>query len=775
MKIKLYKEIKELLNYYEYFPFNGKITDDDIRQVFNGNVQISDECRELTENFLNSDDIDKTFEDYISEEYLHMKPEEVTENVLEFVRNGIYDERIISSVKNVSSLLDNFDKLEPKERTELISLIKTDDIIKYLNENGTQKEIILELYRMIDSDKFIINNLENLNSDSDKAKILLYSNTNKIKMLSLIENQYYRNLVIKQESEFGFETKDLIKSIAEYEIVKKQFDELETEEEKAEFVTTLDDYDMRLDFLNQIKAKENRNIVINSFHATIDPKLKGQVDLVQTMIKEYFEDTLGDRLDDSKRERLEIIFRKTDVTFDQLENSINGQANFIFDNIKISNRHKNNINKTLGFIAHEYQHLLSRFDYKTTKSFTSKVMDEGMGDTFADLVINHYLKKHGEIRIDGKKVRVESPYQAFSGYNFENGWPRTILYGLSKSGKDIDALAEYTLGDKRKFAEMVFGEENVSKRHVDQFGIPNIDTNLKELYDSPQMNFSDIDFNSIYAKRNFILPLYELQNRLNSKGIDIDIIDTGKHSYYANYIGNRYFDNRKLYEISREEMKEFKDLLIAQTNPRGNSNIINYDEFYNNKIDVLSEDEIKNYSFEILDTSLALWSDLRSAGTNIEEVLGIAFKKEIDLVQNGQPLGESLRKYKRIIPDYLNLIDPKINASNMFIYDFINDLKFAYLEQIKDNIENGKVQDVIEALKDKEDSRIYIDSDIGEILEDYNIFVKSKENLFSQEEVSKGVIKLYSIELVDEASKKVSVDRNRTIESNKGENPHNYI
>lgn len=760
MKVELYKMMNQFLEYYRWYNFEGKISQNDISNIFyDDKIEIPQEDIKFIEDMLNSNDRDTFLQNHITQEYAKMNEEEVSKNILEFIKEGIVDLRIISEVKDVNNLLDNLSELETEnERMNLISYIKLEDIVNYLNENGKQKEIILEL-ASYSSENFIEKLLKDLQNDSDKAKVLLYSNIDKDKMLSLIETPYFRNQLIKQTSEDNLDIEKLVKNIDKYNITKEVFNKLETEEEKAKFITTLDDCDMRLDFLEKIESKTNRDIVINSFNAEIDPEIKGQVDIVQKMIREYFEDNLGDSFDESKKERLEIIFRKSSVNFGELERNVNGRANWLADDIKISNRHKLNTNKTLGFLVHEYEHLLSHFDHKTKKTIISKTIDEGMADLFGDLVINHYLEKHGKIEIDGKKVRVDNPYETYSGYNFENAWSRTIIYGLSERGKDAEAVGEYILGDKRKFCELVFGKECTDKRGKDQFGTPDLDTDQVELYNSTKMDFSNIDFNSIYAKRNFILPIYELQNRLQSK--DIDIIQTAQegNSYFAKYIGNQYFDNRKIYEISREEMQEFNDLLVGQTNPIGESNIIKYMEFYDEKVKELSEDEIQEYSFEILDTALGMWSNIKSAGVDMERVLNSALAKETEKAMRGQSLEESLKKYRKIVPDYLEKINANNSDENKYIHDFVNDLKFSYIEQIGDALENGENQRVLNALKDEKSGEYYLDYDIEETLKQYDVKIDKRPRIsFSENEVCRNVIRSVSIDLVDEASDEVHID-----------------
>lgn len=67
-------------------------------------------------------------------------------------------------------------------------------------------------------------------------------------------------------------------------------------------------------------------MIIASFKNEIDPTIKPQVELIQQMIKEFFEDNLENGLDDEKKEKMNIIFNKADVYFDQLKGSVNRKS-----------------------------------------------------------------------------------------------------------------------------------------------------------------------------------------------------------------------------------------------------------------------------------------------------------------------------------------------------------------------------------------------------------------------------------------------------------------
>ena len=748
MRLELYKAMKfinEML-WYEKEKYGwdepkekAEIDRDYLLKLFNennffetNNIQLSNDEFDFLIKYSNAKDQGEYLKEYLTKEYSNMNEKELCEEIIYALNNDMSDIFYNTDGLEIetSLLFDRINSFNDNAKNRLLHMIEYEDVINYINANGSKKDEILKLayemnydYLSYESDTAI----RDLKYDEDKTKAIILANIkddSKKENLSLIKNSFYRNLIVKQMSRTIYKKDELLAQVDEFENIKTEFDKIETEEEKAKFITTLQDYDMRLELLSNIKEKENRKLVINSFECEIDEELKPKVDLVQKMIREYFEDTLQDKFDDPKRERMEIIFNKSDVAFKELENSTNGKADCLLDNIIISIRHKNNINNTIGFLIHEYEHLLSRYQYKTTAFATSNTIEEGTADLFSDLVINHYLEKHGKIELNGKRIRVDEPYETYSGYSFENAWQRTILSGLEKSGKDGEALGEYILGDKYKYLEMTLGKEIAEQKEVDNFGMPNLETNWEEIYQSPKTDFSEIDKDSIYARRNFILPMYQLQNKLTSKGINI--LD-GQH-YLARYIGNQYFDERKLFEISREEMEEFFGLYVKQQMPYDSSKsaVVEYDEFWNSKIQELSEKEIHDYSFEILDTIIGMTgkSGNIQIGTDAEKIIDELTQREIELAEEGQSIEKTIMKYKRIIPDYLRIINPENGDSNRYANDYIKNLKFTYIEQIRESLERAQSQEVINALTDEQQEKIYLDSDIEKMLSEYGVKIR---------------------------------------------------
>lgn len=403
-----------------------------------------------------------------------------------------------------------------------------------------------------------------------------------------------------------------------------------------------------------------------------------------------------------------------------------GIANHVFDYININDRHINNISSTLGFLLHEYSHLFIKYSNKYNCTPTSFSIEEGTCDLFADLVMNHYIEKHNQIQLGERKIRIEYPYSTYSLYDFENAWQRTILAGLEGKGKNpIEALSEYMLGDKYKYIEMYLGKEKARTKKLDQFGVPNCETNYDEIYSSDEMDFSEIDENSIYARRNYILPIFEIQNYLNETN---DYILNG-NSYNVIDIAPKYFKGRKLYEISREEMAKFYKLYLSQIIPQKGkaSTVCNFYEYFDNEIQSIKQEEIFNKSFQLLDAFLGIINKDTKLGRTSEEILQSLVDREIELIQEEQPLRESLRKYARLIPDYLAQINNETSFENIFFIDRIKDLQFYYLEQLREKLEDGKNEEIISALTDNTTGEIFSDSAIRKLLLEYDIRLEPKD------------------------------------------------
>lgn len=637
---------------------------------------------ELVEDLLNQQECYDLLINKMKKDFKGKSPEELSQELEEFLTDVECYGDLVKAIPDLKLVLDKLETLSDDEKFTLLSNIPQEYLIKYINDKGQASDEILVFlanpnYHMFDSTsqflEFRTNTMESLDSDLNRAKILLFGGD--ITFLPYIQDLYYRNQIVKAKSEFNFSTEDLLGEIEIYNAHLKKLSEIEDENARAEYISTIEDNDMKQALLETLEEKDNRMLVIESFLREVDPEIASLDELVRTMITEFFEDRLGENYTDEKRERLQNVFARTDVCFEELYQTENGKANHVLKRTSISNKHKNSINRNIGFLIHEYAHHFSFFDYSYTADGTCTDIEEGMADTFSDLVVNHYLSRHKYVILDGKKVRIDSPYFTYSGYDTENAWARTMLAGLESKGRDIDAMAEYLLGNKNKFAEMIWGRETAESKNCTKFGETLIYTNVSELYYSKTLDFSNIDENSIYYRRNCILPFYQIQKRIGGKEDLVSAALTGNR-YLASDIANQYFNGKKFYELPEAEFERFMRLIDGQLEQNGGLGIIiDIDIWKNEIINTLTDQEIKEFSFEILERISAIWGKTINAGTNLERVMRLALEEETRKIAEGQSIDISRAKRNVIMERYAECFTEN-SESNMYINDYINDFCF---------------------------------------------------------------------------------------------------
>lgn len=542
------------------------------------------------------------------------------------------------------------------------------------------------------------------------------------KELSTINNLYYRiNILLEVSSGRSSSVNSQIP------VVMMQFHQLEqylrglpTERERTSIIKRYPDDFAKIALLRQIKKSQNRQEIIDSLSCEIDPKIRPYVNLVQNMIKEYFQDIAGKNFDTKKRERLNMTLNMFNVKYkSSLPNGLNGVTDSAQKVIIINSKVGKNINELINDLLHEYGHALSAFYDAYTGYAHDKIIDEGMQDLFSDIVMNHYIKKHTYIKIEGRKVRINTTNNdIYSAYNEENAIIRSILYPLSREkNKAETVMMEYILGDKNKFWEMILGREC----EKDISGNPDVKLATKDIYRLNPESYKKIDDSSIFSKRNPLIYLFELQNKLEKYGIDFFSMKANE-PFSSIEIGNMYFENKKLYEIPKEEMKRFCKLY----NVLKKVYITDIIEFRNFKLKELTDEEINQYSFEILEGSLPLW-DFNVLGTINTDLLSKTIEIEDEKAREGQSLQTSIEKYKKIIPEAIEVLDNRMQKtyeSNRNVLDLIKNLQFTYITQIEDALEQGKKDEVLECLINKKTGEIFLDNEIQEVLEHFGFNLK---------------------------------------------------
>ena len=338
MNIKILLKMKEIRNYYNYFSSNNDVSfRDELIKITNyDNIEYSEEELLLMEQYIKSDNPNKIIKELLITEYARMDPKKIIENIFELAKEDYLDKEILEAIPTNIDILDYVELNNKKINLEIFKSIEPERIIEYINKDKSNKKNILKLLSElgpIDQKQYqsysIIKAHEILNkltSDEDRTSMILLMNFNddlKRELLHTVKNSYYRNLIVKQTSEYNFKITELLDEMDEFKNIKQNFEKIEDEEERSKFICDVENHSIRLELLNSIKLRKNRDIVINGFENEIDPRIKLQVELVQQMIREFFEDELDNGLDDEKKEKMNIIFNKADVSFKKIDGGCN--------------------------------------------------------------------------------------------------------------------------------------------------------------------------------------------------------------------------------------------------------------------------------------------------------------------------------------------------------------------------------------------------------------------------------------------------------------------
>lgn len=338
MNIKILLKMKEMRNYYNYFSSNNDVSfRDELIKITNyDNIEYSEEELLLMEQYIKSDNPNKIIKELLITEYAKMDPKKIIENIFELAKEDYLDKEILEAIPTNIDILDYVEINNKKINLEIFKSIEPERIIEYINKDKSNKKNILKLLSElgpIDQKQYqsysIIKAHEILNkltSDEDRTSMILLMNFNddlKRELLHTVKNSYYRNLIVKQTSEYNFKITELLDEIDEFKNIKQNFEKIEDEEERSKFICDVENHSIRLELLNSIKLRKNRDIVVNGFENEIDPRIKLQVELVQQMVREFFEDELDNGLDDEKKEKMNIIFNKADVSFKKIDGGCN--------------------------------------------------------------------------------------------------------------------------------------------------------------------------------------------------------------------------------------------------------------------------------------------------------------------------------------------------------------------------------------------------------------------------------------------------------------------
>ena len=334
MNIKILLKMKEMRNYYNYFSSNNDVSfRDELIKITNyDNIEYSEEELLLMEQYIKSDNPNKIIKELLITEYAKMDPKKIIENIFELAKEDYLDKEILEAIPTNIDILDYVELNNKKINLEIFKSIEPERIIKYINKDESNKKNILKLLSELGPidqkqyQSYSIIKAHELTSDEDRTSMILLMNFNddlKRELLHTVKNSYYRNLIVKQTSEYNFKITELLDEIDEFKNIKQNFEKIEDEKERSKFICDVENHSIRLELLNSIKLRKNRDIVVNGFKNEIDPRIKLQVELVQQMVREFFEDELDNGLDDEKKEKMNIIFNKADVSFKKIDGGCN--------------------------------------------------------------------------------------------------------------------------------------------------------------------------------------------------------------------------------------------------------------------------------------------------------------------------------------------------------------------------------------------------------------------------------------------------------------------
>ena len=155
-------------------------------------------------------------------------------------------------------------------------------------------------------------------------------------------------------------------------------------------------------------------------------------------------------------------------------------------------------------------------------------------------------------------------------------------------------------------------------------------------------------------------------------------------------------------------------------------NGIDFLNYVYNAVSQLEDDEIQNNSFEILNIVITLWSNFVYEGIDVEKVLEKCFIIESNKVRETQNIYESIRKYKEIVPFYMDALDTRYNDVTFFLLDYVQDFKFSVMQQLDTALKNESTKEnIINFLKKEDSNKLFIDKDILEVLEQNGIKFKA--------------------------------------------------
>lgn len=408
---------------------------------------------------------------------LQLNPEQIIELLSQ--RAQIRNEELLLGIFNALSpeCVKEYLYTNPEDISFCMDVLTLEDAQEVLQNFDSQMDRVRLLMSMQSEAKDIAKLFPQIDDDYVKAQIIIAKTKNE---------RYVGDADTIERIEKFFEVKEQLMAMSLYERVDF-ICSLHIENPEETTLTYQDINEMKKSFLAFVDKPEDRRRVIESMERYVEPDIQEYVDVVETMLREYIEDNL--ELTDEQMERFEIELRRNSVYFTNYDNgSTNGQARYIEKDVTIANHHRGDHKNIILDMIHEYSHVFSNASFITSAYHVGHTFEEGVADTFAEQVANHYLEKHGEIVINGEAIEAEYPLVSESSYESENGWTKTMMYilengtnfeGTQAVAPDKMAIQEFIFGKKGAFFEICMGKEFIKDYDVDYLGQP-IDVSVSE-------------------------------------------------------------------------------------------------------------------------------------------------------------------------------------------------------------------------------------------------------------------------------------------------------
>ena len=459
-------------------------------------------------------------------------------------------------------------------------------------------------------------------------------------------------------------------NMEEKEELKKEINAIDGEKNKVSYIAAQNDNDAKLEFLQNFTERESRDKIINSLEHKISPDLFRIVYLAQRMIKEFIKSVYSS-IPEDKLEAVDITFNRTNVICGKLPENQDFEVNLKNKTITISEKRRHSQSKLLGYVLLGYAHCFSNRDLEENNN---KVLEEGNADIFADLVVNNYLKNHP---YENLGFHLDKNYSVESNHLEENSIIRTRMYVLEKLKIDKKMLLEYLLGDKEKYIKNIFNG-----------GQKNEEFNLNEFYEKNEFALKDINRESIYYRKNAILPLYILQGKIQNENIL-------QKEYSSSDIINICFNNVRINKIDADKLDEIVN--IMQDTNKIKDNLV---EWLERELVELTDMEKRMSSSNILENVLVVLKYKKLNNNIAKQVIeviqylindierNVKIERSKELVQKINDYSDKIKiedkQLEEDIKDSLSYLKIKLEMSNE-----VNLTPDIFFNRLRSSLKNG--------------------------------------------------------------------------------------